>query len=81
LHSPRIQTHRTDGELSPDDFSETLEDAKSYPAEKHQFRLDLMERFELSFPLQGIADTCLVPGLLGENQPRELKKFQAIESG
>ena len=72
-----IQEKRTNGELSLADFPKALKDKQTYPADKHQFLLDLMEKFELCFPLPGTADTYLVPGLLGENQPQELKKFQA----
>jgi len=35
----------------------------------------LMEKFELCFPLDQKEELYLVPGLLDENQPRELKKY------
>ncbi len=72
-----LQKKQTNGELRIADFPKALTDKETYPADKHQFLLDLMGKFELCFPLEGKGGTYLVPGLLGENQPKELKQFMA----
>lgn len=72
-----LQKHKTNGVLKLADFGKALEDKKTYPSEMHEFLLALMEKFELCFPQEKAAGatTYLVPGLLGENQPREMKQF------
>jgi internalin A len=68
-----LHQNETNGELKLADFPKALTNTADYPATMHQFLLALMEKFELCFPLQG-KDLYLVPGLLDENQPGELKK-------
>lgn len=75
-----LQKHETNGELHLTDFSKSLLDKKTYPPEKHEFLLNLMEKFELCFPMDGTEGKYLVPGLLSENQPREMKAFMSAEA-
>ena len=67
--------HEAGGVLHKGDFEKALKDRTTYPPEMHGFLLALMQKFELCFPLDEAAGAYLVPGLLDENQPRELKKF------
>jgi internalin A len=75
-----LQKQQTGGVLHTADFKQALKDRQTYPPEMHGFLLALMEKFELCFPLDEEAGAYLVPGLLDENQPRELKKFMAPEA-
>ena len=68
-----LHKNETNGELKLADFSKALTSEEEYPPQMHQFLLALMEKFELCFPLPA-KDLYLVPGLLDENQPGELKK-------
>jgi len=70
-----LQNHQTNGQMSLADFSKALKSKREYPPDMHRFLLALMEKFELCFPLDNEEKSYLVPGLLDENQPRELKKF------
>jgi internalin A len=66
------QVRRHQGVLEPADLGVVLNE-KRYPKDKRDFLLQLMERFQLCFRLPGIRDRYLVPELLGENQPKEIK--------
>jgi internalin A len=46
-----------------------------YPIDKHNFVLELMQKFEVAFQLDGTA-TWLIPELLREEQPAEFKEFR-----
>jgi internalin A len=72
-----LQKHKTNGVLKLADFGKALKDKKTYPLDMHEFLLALMEKFELCFPLEKSVDgkAYLVPELLNENQPQEMKKF------
>jgi internalin A len=75
-----LQKRLTNGVLRQEDFGKALRDKKTYPPEMHAFLLALMEKFELCFPLDARDGAYLVPGLLDENQPRELKAFMGKEA-
>ena len=75
-----LHRHEKDGEMRLEDFSEALTDRKTYPEKMHGFLLGLMEKFELCFAVEGNERVYLVPGLLSENQPRELKDFMRTEA-
>lgn len=68
-----LHKNETGGEMKLTDFPKALTNEKEYPTRMHPFLLALMEKFELCFPLAE-KNAYLVPGLLNENQPRELKK-------
>lgn len=70
-----LHKQETNGAMSLADFTHALKSKKDYPADMHRFLLALMEKFELCFPLDQKEELYLVPGLLDENQPRELKKY------
>jgi internalin A len=72
-----LHKHETNGELQLEDFSKALKSRKTYPPEMHPFLLALMQKFELCFQMEGDEGVYLVPGLLDENQPRELKQFMS----
>ncbi len=48
--------------------------AEHYPAEKHDFVLELMAKFEVAFPLDG-DERWLIPELLRETQPEAFAEF------
>ncbi len=52
-------------------------DAQDYPASSHEFLLALMEKFQLCFQLPSRRKRYLVPELLGENQPEEIRLLVA----
>lgn len=68
-----LHKNETNGEMKLTDFPKALKSKTEYPTRMHPFLLALMEKFELCFPVAG-KNVYLVPGLLDENQPRELKK-------
>lgn len=70
-----LHKHETNGEMRMADFPKALKDKKTYPPDMHQFLLNLMEKFELCFPMEGEETVYLVPGLLEANQPQDLKQF------
>jgi internalin A len=70
-----LQSHKTNGQMSLADFPKALKSKKEYPPDMYRFLLALMEKFELCFPLDNEEKSYLIPGLLDENQPRELKKY------
>jgi len=70
-----LQNHKTNGQMSVTDFPKALKSKKEYPPDMYRFLLALMEKFELCFPLDNEEKSYLVPGLLDENQPGELKKY------
>jgi internalin A len=75
-----LHKHQTNGEMRLADFPNALENSNAYPPRMHKFLLALMEKFELCFPLDSADEHYLVPGLLDENQPRELKKFMGANT-
>lgn len=75
-----LHKQETNGEMRLADFPKALKSKKTYPPEMHTFLLALMEKFELCFPLETEEGVYLVPGLLDENQPLELKKFMGGSS-
>lgn len=50
-------------------------DAVDYPEAKHGFVLELMEKFEVAFPLEGTSNW-LIPELLREEQPAPFTEFR-----
>lgn len=52
---------------------------KRYSSEDTQFILGLMERFELSFPLDEKPHRVLIPELLDDRQPRDASAFKPSE--
>jgi internalin A len=70
-----LHKQQTNGEMRLEDFPRALKSQKAYPTEMHKFLLDLMEKFELCFQLEGEEGVYLVPSLLDANQPRELRRF------
>ena len=59
-------------------------DAKEYPPDKHGFVMELMEKFEVAFPLEAEGTgrreqphQWLIPELLPEEQPRDFAEFRA----
>ena len=50
-------------------------DAKDYPEDKHPFVLELMEKFEVAFALEG-TQNWLIPELLREEQPEAFEEFR-----
>jgi internalin A len=64
------------GVLETGDLAKFLE-VRDYPPSCHDFLLTLMEKFHLCFPLQGEHKRYLVPELLGENQPEEIRSLLA----
>jgi len=50
-------------------------DPTEYPEDKHGFVLELMEKFEVAFALEG-TQNWLIPELLTENQPEEFRQFR-----
>ncbi|MEK7395523.1 MAG: COR domain-containing protein, partial [Candidatus Poribacteria bacterium] len=67
-----------DGELFLDDLLNIL-DQKDYPPEKHNFILELMRKFELSFRFPESEDHYLVTDLLDRQQPAEADDFKPEE--
>lgn len=72
-----LHKQETSGVMRLADFPKALKSKKDYPSEMHRFLLALMEKFELCFALDNDNEEYLVPGLLSENQPGELKKFMS----
>lgn len=56
------------------DWLEVALPAKDYPPDKHEFVLELMEKFEVAFSLDG-KSRWLIPELLGETQPEAFVEF------
>ena len=50
-------------------------DPVEYPADRHGFVLELMEKFEVAFPLEG-TQNWLIPELLREEQPEAFAEFR-----
>jgi internalin A len=48
-----LHKQQTNGEMRLEDFPRALKSQKAYPTEMHKFLLDLMEKFELCFQLEG----------------------------
>jgi internalin A len=66
------------GEISLKDLPSIL-DAKEYPKKMHGFLLNLMEKFELCFGLEGREGVYLIPELLDKQQPDEADEFDPDE--
>ncbi len=49
--------------------------ARDYPKSKHDFVLELMEKFEVAFALEG-TESWLIPELLGEEQPEAFEEYR-----
>jgi nucleoside phosphorylase len=62
--------------LAKEDLAMAL-DTKRYPPSCHAFLLHLMEKFQVCFRLPGKEERYLVPELLGDNQPDEIKVLLA----
>jgi len=75
-----LHKQETNGVMRLADFTQALKSKKDYPPDMHRFLLALMEKFELCFPLDQKEELYLVPGLLDENQPRELKKYMSEDT-
>ena len=80
LRSGQKEKQDREGVLEPGDLARVL-DARDYPRSSHEFLLALMEKFQLCFQLPGRRKRYLVPELLGENQPDEIKALLLIEPG
>lgn len=79
LRSGQKDKHEREGVLDPSDLQSVL-NPKDYPPSSHEFLLALMEKFQLCFQLAGERKRYLVPELLGENQPDEIKTLVLNES-
>lgn len=75
-----LHKQETNGVMRLADFTQALKSKKDYPPDMHRFLLALMEKFELCFPLDQKEELYLVPGLLDENQPRELKRYMGEDA-
>ncbi len=62
------------GVLARTDLAAVL-DSRNYPADCYDFLLRLMEKFQLCFELRAGSGRYLVPELLGENQPDEIRSL------
>jgi internalin A len=58
----------TKGIFTPADLSRILDRAR-YPSDRHQYLIDLMKQFELSFALDCHPPRFLIPGLLPKDEP------------
>jgi len=76
LNANRLE--RQKGEISLKDLLSML-DAKEYPAEMHEFLLDLMKKFELCFELEGKKGVYLIPELLGKQEPEDAREFNPAD--
>jgi internalin A len=76
INSIKIDSQK--GELSLDDLVYIL-DPKDYPPERHNFILELMRKFELSFRFPESEDHYLITDLLDKQQPAEADEFNPEE--
>ena len=68
-----VQQQDCHGVLQLSSMTQALDPAE-YPEEKHGFVLELMEKFEVAFPLDGTR--WLIPELLREEQPEAFTEFR-----
>jgi internalin A len=80
LRSGQKAKHERKGVLEAGDLERAL-NANDYPQSSHEFLLALMEKFQLCFQLPGGPKRYLVPELLGENQPDEIKSLVLNDPG
>ncbi len=67
LNDPRLVERH--GVLERSDLDDIL-DPRTYPRHKHQFILDMMQKFELCFPFEGtVTARYLIPDLLSKEAP------------
>ena len=76
LNSAILQKQK--GEIQLADLGEVL-DRDVYPASMHQFLLDLMSKVELCFSFPDSDSRFLVPELLDNQEPSELKQFDPLQ--
>jgi internalin A len=76
LNANLLETKK--GEISLKDLPAIL-DAEEYPKKMHGFLLNLMEKFELCFSLEGREGVYLIPELLDKQQPDEADEFVPAE--
>lgn len=69
-----VQQKDCHGVLKLDWMINALDEAV-YPQHKHAFVLELMEKFEVAFALEG-TESWLIPELLREEQPEEFEEFR-----
>ncbi len=69
-----VQKQDCHGEFEEKVMSQALKPSV-YPADKHGFVLELMEKFEVAFPLDG-TQRWLIPELLREEQPDAFAEFR-----
>jgi internalin A len=72
LRAGQKNKNKRGGVLDKEDLGAMLK-AKDYPASRHDFLLQLMEKFQLCFELKQDPGRYLVPELLGENQPEQIR--------
>lgn len=64
-----VELCKNHGVFSKSDLANLL-DAKNYPSPKeHQFIIDMLQKFEMCFPLADTASDYLIPQLLPNNEP------------
>jgi len=64
-----VELCKNHGVFSKSDLANLL-DAKNYPSPKeHQFIIDMLQKFEMCFPLADTASNYLIPQLLPNNEP------------
>ena len=68
------QAQKCHGVLEASWLPAALQPAEEYPQEKHGFVADLMERFEVAFPLAEDRSRWLLPELLNEAQPERFDR-------
>ena len=78
LREGQKEKHHRHGVLKIGDLTRVLS-KQDYPRSTHDFLLTLMEKFQLCFQISGKRPCYLVPELLGENQPDEIKSLLAAQ--
>ncbi|WP_235641390.1 COR domain-containing protein [[Limnothrix rosea] IAM M-220] len=69
MSDDRLKT-KSKGIFSCDDLTRIL-DAARYPKERHQYLIELMKEFELSFALDCNPPRFLIPGILPKDEPED----------
>ncbi|MDB5341083.1 MAG: leucine-rich-repeat protein, partial [Planctomycetaceae bacterium] len=73
------QKKESHGVLKLDWLSQALLPTSEYPTAKHGFVLELMEKFEVAFQLDG-TQSWLIPELLREDQPEAFSEFRGPQA-
>ncbi len=72
INHPMVAQNK--GEVRINDL-QTLLDEKNYPADRQEFLIELMKKFELCFRFADEDDRYLIPELLGKEEPVEAYTF------